>query len=242
MKLRPPALPLINIDTYFSIWSEKSVFENTVHWTGKHNTICGRVYIDNSEYHFLGLKTVSEKNIPDIELVSIDYDAFSTIIIYKNENIRLKVIFTSPMLVDDLYYASRPIAYCNVSYENIDRLAHEVSVKFTATEELVLNNRKWKVTLADKVEIPTVTAIKIGNSTQKPLSEAGDETLIDWGYLYLAIKGKGIVEHTVFNNMYAISAKADLNNDALFLFAYDDTYSIQYFGENLVIFNSQLLI
>ena len=233
MKLRPPALPLINIDPYFSIWSEKSIFENTIHWTGKSNTMCGRVYIDDVEYHFLGLKTTGEKNIPDMKLETIDFDAYSTTIIYSNQFIKLEVIFTSPMLVDDLYYASRPVAYCKTSYTSIDGNLHDVSIKFAANEELVLNGRKGKVSLANELKISEISAIKLGNSAQNPLSEAGDETLIDWGYLYLAVKGDGIVEHTVLNNMYSASVKTDLNNDALFLFAYDDVESITYFGENL---------
>lgn len=233
MQLRPPALPIINIDPYFSIWSEKSIFENTVHWTGKPHSMCGRVFIDNTEYHFLGLKTPDKKDVQNLELATIDIDAFSTIIIYKNESIKLKVIFTSPMLTDDLYYASRPVAYCHTSYESLDGNEHCVDVEFLLSEELVLNNRKGKATLTDIVDIQNISAIKMGNAIQNPLMESGDETCINWGYLYLAVKENGLVEHTSLSNMHAIKAKANLNHDALFLFAYDDIESIQYFGENL---------
>ena len=53
MKMRPPATPIINIDPYFSIWTETSFLNNTVHWTGKPNTMCGRVFVDGVEYIFL---------------------------------------------------------------------------------------------------------------------------------------------------------------------------------------------
>ena len=56
MKLRAPAVPLITVDPYFSIWSpdEKLNVTQTVHWTGKSNSIIGTVLVDGVEYSFLG--------------------------------------------------------------------------------------------------------------------------------------------------------------------------------------------
>ena len=45
-----------------------------------------------------------------------------------------------------------------------------------------------------------------------------------------SLKGEGSVGHTVFNDLYAITVQAQLKNEALFLFAYDDIVSIEYFG------------
>ena len=64
MKMRPPATPIINIDPYFSVWTEDSVLRNTVHWTGKPNTRSGRVFVDGEQFHFLGSK--AERNLPDM--------------------------------------------------------------------------------------------------------------------------------------------------------------------------------
>ncbi len=230
MKMRPPATPIINTDPYFSVWAEESVLKNPVHWTGNPNTMSGIVFIDGNEYHFLGL---NEKNIPNLNIKNVEIDAFSTIITYTNDSIRFTAHFTSPMLPDDLYYASRPVAYCRVSYESLDGNEHTVSVKFTASEELVLNQKGESRALAHCVNIPDITAIKMGNGVQNPVWRSDDYIRIDWGYLYLGVVGKGEVSHTVIDGMYAISAQKDLKNDALFLFAYDDIDSIQYFGENL---------
>ena len=233
MKMRVPATPIINVDPYFSIWCEDSVLKNTVHWTGKPNSIAGRVFVDGTEYHFLGLKTQAEKHIKDMTVESTDIDAFSTTITYLNNQIRLTVKFTSPLLVDDLYYASRPVTYCNTSFESIDGNEHNVSIKFTAGEELVLNKKGEGRALAHKVDINGISAIKMGNGVQNILSRSGDDIRIDWGYFYLAVKGEAVMDHTMLDNMYAISLQSELKNSALFLFAYDDIYSIQYFGENL---------
>jgi len=233
MKMRPPTTPLINIDPYFSVWAEKSVLQNTIHWTGYPNSMSGRVFVDGKEYHFLGLKTAAENTVPDMEIENVEVDAFSTIITCTCDEIRLTVHFTSPVLVDDLYYASRPVVYCKVSVENLDGREHTVSVKFTASEELVLNVKGEGRALADKTEIPGITAIRMGNGNQKILTRAGDDLRIEWGYLYLCVKGEAKVNHTVLNNLYAISAEAEVHGDALFLFAYDDIDSIRYFGEHL---------
>ncbi len=236
MKMRPPATPIINIDPYFSVWTEATVLKNTVHWTGKPNTMRGRVFVDGTEYHFLGQNNQPRHQpveVPNMTVERTEIDAYSTIITYSNEIIRLTVHFTSPTLVEHLYLASRPVAYCKASYESLDGKNHKVSVKFVASEELVLEHKGEGRAIANPVLIEGITAIKMGNGKQNVLWRSGDDIRIDWGYLYLAVKGEGKTGHTVFNDMYAATVEAELENEALFLFAYDDIESIQYFGENL---------
>ncbi len=232
MKMRTPATPIINIDPYFSVWCEDSVLKNTVHWTGSPNTMAGRLFVDNNQYHFLGFKAKSDET-PDMIVESTEIDAYSTIITYRSDSVKLTVHFTSPLLVDDLYYASRPVSYCKVSYESLDGNDHDVKVKFTVSEELVLNLRGDGRALAEKADVKGATAIKMGNGIQNVLWRSGDNIRIDWGYTYLAVKGEAEVNHTVIDNMYGICATAKLNNEALFAFAFDDIYSIDYYGKKL---------
>ena len=166
-------------------------------------------------------------------LESRDVDAFSTTFTYKNDAVRLTVRFTSPVLPDDLYYASRPVTYCHVAWEALDGKEHRVQVKFAVSEELVLNENRQGVALAYPVSIPNMMAVKMGNAHQNVLNRSGDLIGIDWGYLYLAVAGEGCANHEALGELYAVSLTAELKNEALFLFAYDDIDSIQYFGENL---------
>jgi len=231
MKMRPPATPIINIDPYFSVWTEESVLKNTVHWTGKPNTMSGIAVIDGENHLFLGQS--NNKEMKNMTVEATDIDAFSSAITYTNEKIRLKVRFTSPLLIDDLYYASRPVAYCKVSYESLDGKEHKVSIRFTVTEELVLNLKGEGRALGYPVKIDGITAVKMGAGNQKVLWRDGDDIRIDWGYFYMGAVGKAITNHTIYCGMYAICLEKEIDRDALFLFAYDDIKSIKYFGEDL---------
>ena len=232
MKMRPPCTPIITVDPYFSVWSERDILQNTTHWTGLPATIRGTVTVDGLPWHFLGLGGEGE----NMTVESTQIDAFSTTFIYKNDAIRLTVRFTSPMLPDDLYYASRPVTYCHATWEALDGREHTVSVGFSFSEELVLNEKREGRAVPSAVSIPGVTAIRMGNAEQNTLSRSGDLISIDWGYLYLAVAGAGRAEETKLADMAAISISADLQNEALFLFAYDDIDSIRYFGKNLKAF------
>ena len=233
MKMHVPAIPIINIDPYFSVWAEDYQLKNIVHWTGSPNTMSGDAFVDGFEYHFFGIKEEMKQCAADMRVEEIEIDAFSTLITYVNDIIRLKLIFTSPLLVEDLYLSSRPVAYCKVSYESIDGKEHDVSIRFTVGEDFVLNKKHEGVALAHKVDIKDVSAIKMGNGIQNILWRSGDDVRIDWGYFFLGVKGEGIVDHTVLNDMYAVKVEAHVKDEALFLFAYDDIDSIQYFGKNL---------
>ncbi|MBP3938356.1 MAG: DUF4965 domain-containing protein [Clostridia bacterium] len=229
MKMRMPSVPLITVDPYFSVWTDSINSKPTTHWTGAENNIMGYVTVDGKIYRFLGDDDTQKK----INLVSIDADAFTTTAIYESDEIRLKAEFTSPMLVTELYYSSRPVSYLKLSYESIDGKQHKVTAKIFVTEELVLNKVNEGKAWSEDVEINGLSCVKIGSGDQKILWRSGDDVRIDWGYCYLAVQGEAKTGNAVIENLYSVYAEAEIENEKLFLFAYDDIDSIVYFGENL---------
>ena len=234
IQLRPPAYPLITVDPYFSVWSmnDKLNEEDTKHWTGKPNTLLGTVKVDGKEYGFLG--NSKNNNVEPLQQISVELDAFSTKYIFEGVGIRLTAKFTSPLIPDDLELLSRPVSYLKISVSSLDGKERSVEVSVSASEELCTNCRSWMPVKTEKIQNGDINIISVGTLEQPILGKSGDDIRIDWGYFYLCAKDAEVSE-TLVEEMMMVKAKCTLNttskNETLFAFAYDDIYSIVYFGK-----------
>ena len=233
MKLRPPAIPLITIDPYFSIWAkgDQLYSEKTVHWTGKDNTINGLVTVDGEASRFMGTFGNSA-----IEQTKFDMDALVTSYEFANEKIKLSLDFYTPFFIEDLYRLSRPVSYLKIRYESLDGQNHDVKIKISASEQLCLNKAGEHEVETEKVDISDgIYALKIGSKEQNYLNRHGDDLRIDWGYFYLcAPKGSELtIENKDEMTFVCAEFKLQENESACVLFAYDDIVSIEYFRKPL---------
>ncbi len=232
--LRAPATPLIAVDPYFSAWCMgDKLNENTVkHWTGSPNTLVGLVEIDGKTYRFMG-----EGDEEPIAQESVDINAMNTVYRFGNDKIELVADFLTPLFPDSMYYLSRPVSYLSLAYRSRDGKKHKVGATVLASEEFCLNKKGEGKVRAEKVDVNGFTVFRMGNEKQELLNRSGDDLRIDWGYFYLALGGKG--EGKTFDceksgmRMLSISAPLTEGNAALYLFAYDDVKSIEYFGNRL---------
>lgn len=229
MKMRPPAIPLVTVDPYFSVWSftDKLYDSDTNHWTGSANTIIGKVIVDNKEYRFMGKDS-------SLELKQIYFDMNSLVTTYKfsDGKICLNVFFYSTLFTDDLYRLSRPVSYVRFIYESIDGNDHEVSVRLSVSEEICLNKKKEGEVETELIETDSCKLIKIGNKIQNVLNASGDDIRINWGYFYLSAPCSGRCYSDINNEMTYVNTEFLLTDSkaSTIVFAYDDIKSIDYFG------------
>lgn len=234
MKLRAPAIPLITVDPFFSIWSSDSCLNHaeTEHWTGKENSIIGTVSIDGAKYLFLGY----HRDIKKIPQVSLDIDALSTTATFENEKIRLKIKLLTPLIPDDYRLLTRPVSYLEIRYESKDGAEHDVKISISASEKICLDEEIDSPVVTESISHNGLTVMKMGNAVQKPLNRSGDLVGIDWGYLYLAsdaVGAKGEAIEVFGDARIEISAPIKENQPLMVYFAYDDIESIEYFGKAL---------
>lgn len=234
MKLRPPAVPLITVDPYFSIWSpaDELYSEETVHWTGKENIIEGIITVDGESFRFMG----RNRDYPTIRQASLDVTAMVTEYDFVNEKVTLNVKFFTPLFTDDLYRLSRPVSYMKLRYENVDGKEHSVSIKLSVSEQICLDKAGDDEVTIETVQIKDgINALKMGSKKQEILGKFGDDLRIDWGYFYLCPPENSKTGTFEDDDMKYISAEftACASKEYDVLFAYDDIYSLEYFKKHI---------
>ncbi|MBO7303350.1 MAG: DUF4965 domain-containing protein [Clostridia bacterium] len=235
MQLRAPAYPLITVDPYFSVWSPSNKLNesNTVHWTNSPNTISGVATIDGTEYNVLGNLAA---DLPAMKQVSSNCTAFSTTYVFEDGGVRLTLIFSTPLLINDLYLISRPVSYLEIKKESIDGKHHSVSFEIFVSEEICINTLGEEDTECETFELGNLRSAKIGSKAQRVLCQSGDDVRINWGYFYITTTGTTIARKAKINDEKEcnfIGATVEVKDSTLITFAYDDVSSIEYFGEHL---------
>jgi len=184
-QFRPPSVPLITHDPYFSIWSpsDRLTDMETVHWTGTRNPIHSLIMVDGKPYRLMGN---SPSFVEPMKQLSLKVLPTNTIYEFGCESVRLSMTFTSPLLVKDIDVLSRPVTYITWKIVSTDNKTHDIQLYFDCGSELAVNKTEQEV----KWEQPAIKGLKtakIGTLEQKYLNKPGDNVRIDWGYVYLSV-------------------------------------------------------
>jgi hypothetical protein len=182
---RPPSVPLITHDPYFSIWSpsDRLTDMETVHWTGARNPVHSMIRIDGKTYRLMGS---SPSSAEPLKQVALRVMPTNTIYEFAGAGIKVSMIFTSPLLVKDIDILSRPVTYITWKLQSTDNKLHDIKLYFDCGSELAVNNTEQQVTW-QLPEIKGLRTGKIGTQDQKYLNRPGDNIRIDWGYVYLSV-------------------------------------------------------
>lgn len=107
--------------------------------------------------------------------------------IYKFDcgEIELDLIFTSPLLLDDLELVSRPVSYISYQLRSKNNQTHDVQIYFESTPQWAVHNISQSVTY-EEIANDRLKFLKTGTVEQPILEKKGDDIRIDWGYFYLA--------------------------------------------------------
>ncbi len=180
---RPPAVPLIAYDPYFSIWSaaDHLTDKNTTHWTGKRQPIYGIARIDGKPYRFMG---DDPREVPAMEQTSLKVTPTHTVYEFQAAGVKLTATFFTPALPKDLDILSRPVTY--LSFTASGDSGHEVSVLIDVDPVIAVNTPDQPVTWG-RSKAANLTVLNVGSRDQHVLGRPGDDLRIDWGYFHLAV-------------------------------------------------------
>jgi len=186
--LRPPAVPLVACDPYFSIWlpADRLTDADTVHWTRRPHRLTSLVRIDGKAFRLMGREPAE---VPALEQTLLEVLPTRTICQFAGAGIALTLTFMTPALPDDLDILSRPVTYLTWTVKATDGARHAVQIYYDNTAELVVDQPSQNVVWSAE-RIGRLAALKLGTEAQMVLASKGDNKRIDWGYLYVAAPRK----------------------------------------------------
>ena len=185
--MRPPAVPLVAHDPYFSVWSMADHLndEGTKQWTGKPETLSALLRVDGKSYQVIGRERGGAPSGPaTLGQVSLEVLPTRTLYRFAGAGVQLDLTFFTPAAPDDLDALSRPLTYIEWAVSASDGKEHDVAVYFDAASDLVVNTADQPVEWG-RYLLDGQTVLRMGSRDQPMLAKKGDDLRIDWGYLYL---------------------------------------------------------
>jgi hypothetical protein len=211
--LRPPAVPLVTHDPYFSIWSpaDKLTDADTVHWTGKPHRLTFDVvfhrhdeqtakrqlmtteeslralFVEPSNENHYRVMGKAAGAATALTQTSLEVLPTRTIYTFDGSGMRLKLTFMNAALPEDIDLLSRPVTYLTYEVQATDGKEHDAAFSFSAAPEIAVNDPNQEIDFpsTDRL-VPGLDVISAGSKEQPVLLKKGDDLRIDWGYFYVA--------------------------------------------------------
>jgi hypothetical protein len=182
---RPPAIPLVAHNPYFSIWSMNDNLTDapTRHWTNAPQPLAGLVRIDGTPYRYMG---AVPREVPAMHQVSLAVAPTHTTYIFEAVGVRLTVAFFTPAFPQDPELLSRPVTYLTWTAASTDGAAHKVDVLLDVDPLVAVNTDDEPVTWGH-THVSGLDVLNLGSRDQQVLNRSGDNLRIDWGYFHLGV-------------------------------------------------------
>ncbi|MDE3213401.1 MAG: DUF4965 domain-containing protein [Bacteroidota bacterium] len=208
--------------------------------------------------HFNHHRVVERREILVAHQTQVTMKPTQTIYTFNCGPVEATLVFTSPLLLQDLDILSRPISYLTYSVKSLDGKSHHITCYFGVSTRVCTNTPNQEVA-AEKVANPHLDILREGTLTQPILQKKGDDLRIDWGYFYVATPASSSVMQYITTTSEVLPSflsgetTSDLHQgqdlflnttvdmgrvgshakSRYFLMGYDDIYSLQFFHQNL---------
>ena len=168
---RPPAVPLVACDPYFSVWSfaDRLTDDATRHWTGKRHALSALVRIDGKAWRLMG---PGPEGVPALPQVGLGVLPTRTIYEFEGPEAHITLTFLTPALLDDLDVLARPVTYLTWDVRSRDGREHAASLYFSAAAELAVDSPRQRVTW-DRAAVEGLEVLRAGSEDQAVLAPEG---------------------------------------------------------------------
>ncbi len=225
VRFRPPAVPLIAVDPYFSIWScdNKLTDEWSKHWTGLSQGLGGLLRIDGKVHRFMGPEP---QDVPEMRQVGLAVFPTRTVYTFQTREVELRFAFQTPVLPDDLEVFAWPVTYLQFSLRSRDGQPHEGAIYLEFSAEIVVDNDNQQVVWF-RLQQEHSDVLACGSRDQRVLEKSGDNVRIDWGFLYVALPrtmdGQAVISrHDLARRAFAANLPFPRDDDTCYPCAVSD--------------------
>ena len=260
--LRPPAVPLVTVDPFINAWStsDRLYDDWPRHWTGACHALHGAVRVDGLAYRFLGGPAALQRTA---DQRSVTVFPTRTVYLLRCGPIDLELTFTAPLLLDDLELMSRPVTYISYRYKANDGRSHDVQLYFDASGEWAvaqpLQEVTWERGETERLRTLSIASVAqnmLAESGDEVCMDWGRLYLAAPKVGYAAVSGEAATLRQAFVDgvslpqddldppraanssggpvLAVISEPVEAaTGEGHLLLAYDDGYSLEYFGQRL---------
>ncbi len=206
---RPPTVPLVQCDPFFSVWSQADRLTDveTTHWSGAKQPISVTLAADGKVWRLCGAEP---KSVPALPQTGVDVRPTQTVCTFAQGDLKVTLTWSTPKLPENLEVFSRPVTYVTARVTG----AKDWKLNASISPALATNDDKAPM-VTNTCTVAGLPAISIGRRNQTPLSESGDRVRCNWGYAWL------------------VGPSAAKDGEAHLLLAYDDVMSLQFVGNEM---------
>ena len=177
--LRPPSVPLVAVDPFFSVWSpaDKLTDAPTEHWSGARQPMNAVLRVDGKAYRLLGTEPADAPVLPQ---TGVTVWPLRTVATFSDGAVDAELVFATPLLADDLDVFSRPVTYVTFKAKSRDGKPRAFQLTVDVAAAIAVGDDAQPVVFGE-TQIDGLDARSMGRDTQPVLGRSGDRVRIDWG-------------------------------------------------------------